>query len=481
MKINFSQIDQVKWLFNNNLAIALLRRENAPLIISFFYLAFKDKSKNIYLNSEINSLLSDYLFETNQPVEQYSGTPKHYLDQWTKEGFLRQYYEPKNDEALFELTPATEQAIRWMTELNKTEFVGTESRLLYVFNMLKDLALGVTDDKEKKRQELEKQKAAIEREIEKLGQEQIDRYDKTKIRESFMLIEESATKLLSDFRQIEENFRKLNASAREDQITKAVSKGKFLDHVFEAQDMIMESDQGKSFRSFWEFLMNQEKQREMETYVQEIFQIPELAEMKSTSFVTRLKVNLVDAGDRVNKTTHLLVEQLRKFIEMKIYLENKRVADIIRQIEELALAVKDSPPATHQFTTIDDKPRVSLVMDRKPYEPPKNPEVDSGNLEEGMADPDSSILFEQQYVNPEALRERIRMLLRGRKQISLGEIVRAIPIEKGLTEVVTYFSIASVYEKENKAIIDAELKETIPYEINEKLNEVTLPKTIFLA
>lgn len=156
MKINFSQIDQVKWLFNNNGAIALLQKENAPLIISFFYLAFKDKNKVVYLNSEITSLLSDYLFETNQPTEQYAGTPRYYLDQWTKDGFLRQYYEPKNDETLFELTPATEQAIRWVTELNKTEFVGTESRLLHVFNMLKDLAMGVTEDKEKRRLEQEK-------------------------------------------------------------------------------------------------------------------------------------------------------------------------------------------------------------------------------------------------------------------------------------------------------------------------------------
>src|SRR5688572_2376103 len=133
MKINFSQLDQVKWLFNNNLSIALMRKENAPLIISFLHLAFKEKSKTVYLSTDINTLLSDYLFEINQPIEQYNGTAKYYLDQWTKEGFLRQYYEAQNDEALVELTPPAEQALRWMTELNKTEFIGTESRLLYVF------------------------------------------------------------------------------------------------------------------------------------------------------------------------------------------------------------------------------------------------------------------------------------------------------------------------------------------------------------
>jgi len=481
MKINFSNIDEVKWLFSNNKAISLIQRENAPLIISFLFLVFKERNKPSYLNSEIASLLSDFLFETNQPKEQYAGTPKHYLDQWTKDGFLRQYYESKNEEALFELTPPAEQAIRWITELNKTEFVGTESRLLQVFNMLKDLAIGVTEDKEKKLLELQKKKAEIENEILRLDQQHIDRYDPTKVKERFLLIEESAIKLLSDFKQIEENFRKLNSKAREDQIKKQLSKGKFLDQVFESQDLIMESDQGKSFRSFWEFLMDQDKQQELESYVQEIFKVPELLEYKDNTLIPRLKINLVDAGDRVNKTTDLLVEQLRKFIELRVYLENKRVAEVIKEIEELALATKNNHPVGNLFIEIDDKPKISLIMERGLYEPPKNPDINSGNLEEGVADSDSSVLYEQLYVNPEVLKERIKLLLRGKKQISLKEISEEIPIEKGLTEIVTYFSIASNLERENKSIIDSELKEKIFYAGDNKTTEVNLPKTTFLA
>lgn len=218
MKINFSNTDDVRWLFTNNRAISLIQKENAPLILAFFIHAFKERNKIAYLNSEISSILSDFLFTANHPTEQYAGTPKYYLEQWTKDGFLRQYYEARNDEAIFELTPAAEQAIRWITELNKTEFVGTESRLLQVFNMLKDLVIGVTQDKEKKLSELEKKKAEIERDIERLHQQEIDRYDPTRIRESFMLIEESSAKLLSDFKQTEENFRNLNSRAREEQI-----------------------------------------------------------------------------------------------------------------------------------------------------------------------------------------------------------------------------------------------------------------------
>lgn len=480
MKINFANPDEIRWLFASNRAISLFQKENAPLILAFFFMAFKDRNRNAYLNSEITSLLSDFLFSINQRGEQYSGTPRYYLEQWTKEGFLRQYYETRKDEATFELTPATEQAINWLTDMNKGEFVGTESRLLQVFNMLKDLVMGVTEDKAMKLRDLEKQKAEIEKEIERLHQQENDRYDPTKIRERFMLIEESSARLLSDFRQIEENFRKLNAQAREDQIRKPVAKGKFLDQVFESRGLIMESDQGKSFRSFWEFLMDQERQQELESYIEEIFSVPELKDRKDSSLLPRLKISLVDAGDRVNKTTDHLVEQLRKFIELKVYLENRRITEIIKEIEESALAVKDNPPAGRRFVELDDKPGISLVMDRKPYDPPKNPDVDSENLEEGVATADASVLFEQLYVDPAVIRERIRLFLRGKKQITLKELTDEVPVEKGLTEIVTYFSVASAMEKENKSMIDKQLKETIFYEKDGRMTEVTLPKTTFL-
>jgi hypothetical protein len=480
MKINLSNINDTKWLFSNNRAIDLLKKDNAPLIISFLYMAFKERNTDKYISSNITSILSDFLFATNFQKEEYSGSPKYYLDQWTNEGFLRQYYEAKNDEASFELTPSSELAIRWLSELNKSESAVMHSRLLQVFNMLKALAIAVTEDKEKKVSELEKEKKEIQTKIENVYKE-LDYVDPIKIKESFLLIEESALKLMSDFKQVEENFRNLNREAREEQIRKPISKGELLDHVFQAQDAIIETPQGKSFRSFWEFLMDQSRQRELEYYIEEIFKVPELSNYKHSSLIPRLKMNLVDAGDRVNRTTDELVEQLRKFMELKIYLENKRVAEIISGIEELAIELKNNPPTSNDFIEIDGKPKVSIVMNRELFKPPHNPEINSAGLEEGVSGTDTSILFEQLYVDPELLKANIKRLLKGSTQISLKEITEKIPIQKGLTEVVTYFSIASGLEKEKKSVITPEEKETIVYYNDGRINEITLPKTIFLS
>lgn len=43
------------------------------------------------------------------------------------------------DEPVYELTPATENALKWLDDLNKQQFVGTHSRLLQLFSILKQI------------------------------------------------------------------------------------------------------------------------------------------------------------------------------------------------------------------------------------------------------------------------------------------------------------------------------------------------------
>lgn len=481
MSPDFSRIADVEWVLSQHKAVSLLRKEHAPLIIAFCHAVFRARNRQTYAASELIALLSDFLFSANDGGERFPGTPKYYLEQWTQAGFLRQFYEVDQEEATIELTPATEKVLQWVTELDRPEFVGTESRLLQIFDLLRNLAFESTLDKDARLKELLRRRQEIDEEILALEEDSLQRLDPTRIRERYFLVEETAGKLLSDFRQIEANFRQLNTQVREDRITKQGSRGQILDDIFEAHDLIMHSDQGKSFSAFWEFLMDQRKQDELDELIQSTFEQPELTGFRPRSVVPRLKMALVDAGDRVHKTTDRLVEQLRRFLAAKTYLENKRAADVIQQIEELALQVRNEPPLQRNFLSIQHKPIIRLVMDRGLYEPPETAKVDSRHLQVGQADVSTDALYDQLYVDPAALRERIRLLLRGRTQISLREIVEEVPIEKGLSELVAYFGIATAYERNRRATINEAVRETIYYRHDDRTFQVELPQTIFLA
>jgi len=480
--IQFSRVEDVDFVLSRNKAVRLLRKEHAPLIIAFLWGSFKEQHRQTYPAGELTTRLSDLLFSINDPEPRFPRPARYYLETWTQEGFLRQYYEEQADEATFELTPATERALLWITELEQTSFVGAESRLLQVFQLLRDLALGTTQDKSLRLEQLRAEKERLEREIEALENDEIQRLDSTRVREQYFLIEEAAAKLLSDFRQIEENFRLLNAKAREEQITKAASRGAILDDIFDAQDAILETDQGRTFSAFWAFLMNQQRQDELDEWTRQLFTLPELAQLRRRSAIPRLKMSLVTAGDRVNKTTDRLVEQLRRFLQSRAALENKRVAQVITEIEQLAIRVKEEPPNDKRFFAIEHQPDVHLVMDRGPYEPPQAPRLITRGIQTGRGQMvPTHTLYEQLYIDPAELRGRIKTLLRGRDQISLQEVVEAIPIEKGLSELVAYFSIATDWEGKHKAVIRRERRQRLFYTQAEETYFIELPETIFMA
>ena len=74
---------------------------------------------------------------------------QRYLDAWASDehAWLRKYYPADSDEVHYDLTPATERAIDWVVELGTRRFVGTESRLMAIFDLLHQLVQGTELDR----------------------------------------------------------------------------------------------------------------------------------------------------------------------------------------------------------------------------------------------------------------------------------------------------------------------------------------------
>ena len=121
--------------------LKLLRATYAPLIISFLYQSFKKNNKDTITNTELKTALSDYLYNLNLTLGEtaFPGTAQEYLDTWANMDFLRKHYITTSDEPVFELTPASEKALGFIKELEKREFIGTESRLIKIFNYLNEI------------------------------------------------------------------------------------------------------------------------------------------------------------------------------------------------------------------------------------------------------------------------------------------------------------------------------------------------------
>ena len=460
----------------------LLCVDNAPLIISFFYRAFIQPNCRSLKQSEITEKLEDSLFHLRQiHKDKYPKTAKAYLTDWANgdNAFLRKYYAENSDEAEFDLTPASEKSIEWLRSLEQKQFIGTESRLLTVFELLETILQTTQTDPQQRIAELEAQKTAIDAEIARLQQGEVMSYDPRQVKERFYQVEDTARGLLMDFRQVEENFRQLDRNTREKITTSNKNKGELLDEIFGEQDDIGDSDQGKSFQAFWGLLMSPAKQEQLNDLIQKVLSLDEVKSCEPDELLPKMKYHLLEAGEKVQRTSSSLVEQLRRYLDDQVWLENKRIMSIIHEVEKSAIAIKQTPPKDKDFTFLDDiKAPIELPVSRALFRPPSRPIISEAKLSAGTAKFSSDLLYTQHYVDIEMLQARINKALQSKQQITLLELCQQHPLEKGLSELIAYMNIAC--QDNSNALIDSEKEVDISWVNQDGIGKsVKMPGVIY--
>ncbi|MBS2005267.1 MAG: DUF3375 family protein, partial [Cyanobacteria bacterium SZAS LIN-5] len=199
------KFDDVEALRSKHPAWKLLRAEHAPLVISFLSRAFVEPNERVIPQSILVESLEDYLYTLRERFGENSyKDAMYYLNDWcsSDKAWLRKFYLRGSDEAQFDLTPSTEKAISWINALSARNFIGTESRLLTLFDLLRQMAEGSETDPAIRIAELEKRRDEINKEISRIQDGDISLLDETKIRDRYQQFTAIAKELLSDFREV---------------------------------------------------------------------------------------------------------------------------------------------------------------------------------------------------------------------------------------------------------------------------------------
>jgi hypothetical protein len=477
----------IKSRLQNHKTFQLFRKERAPQMLAFFQEAFKkgqrsDLPKSALVHElgaflEYLALLDD---SRNEDPEPKGRDPASLLDEWADEGYLRKFYIVASDEAHYDLTPETEKALEWLNELSAKRFVGTESRLLAVFNLMQDIVIGASQDAEQRIASLEAKKAAIEREIADIRAGKSQGLDSRGIKERYYELEDSARRLLSEFKQVESNFRELDRDARAKIIAAEDDKGRVLRDIFEFRDAIMASDQGKSFSAFWSFLMSTDKKNEFASLASKIVQLPEVRDLPQNLSVDLFDQHLVTAGARVHYLSRSLNEELRALLDDRNRREGRTVVRLAEEVRRLALELRDNPPQNRAFLSFEGEVDIELVMDRPLYRPQEKVEISVGLGDMGVSTSELEALFDQEAVDLDLIKERVRKALWNRPQVPLEDVLGQYPIEKGAGELLGYLSVAA--EPGAALVSETERIElTIANIHTGKAYAVSFPRTIYLA
>lgn len=479
MNLNYATLDSLR---RNHPAWRLLRSDHAPLVASFLHRVFIMPNVRAIAQSDLSETLEDELFtlrEQNGP-EIFNKSAPEYLNDWAgnDRGWLRKFYPSGSDEPHFDLTPATEKALVWLAGLTERAFVGTESRLLTLFDLLKQMSEGSEIDPQARIAELRRRRDAIDADIARIQAGDVPLLDETALKDRFQQFVQLARELLSDFREVEHNFRSLDRRVRERIALWDGAKGALLEDIMGERDAIADSDQGRSFRAFWDFLMSQSRQEELTSLVQRVLSLPPLAELKPDARLRRVHYDWLEAGEQTQRTVARLSEQLRRFLDDRTWLENRRIMDILRGIESKALAVRDCPPTGDLMTIADTAATIELPMERPLYTPPMKPLIANIELEDGIGDVDASALYSQVVIDKAELSGYIRQELQTLSQISLCELVKIYPLQHGLAELVTYLQLASDL---SHTVVDDDTIDTVEWQTpGGATRRARLPRILFV-
>lgn len=372
---------------------------------------------------------------------------KNTIRDWTNKGFLTNY-RVENGDIYYELSPHTNKTINWLYSLEKKEFVGAESKFKDIFNKLKELVEFTNEDKEKRIEILEDRKLQIEQEIQqlKIG-EDVKIFEEHEIIPRFQQLTFSAKELLSDFKEVEENFKNITKEIYQKHTDVDLSKSDVLNFTFDAIDDLRESHQGKSFYAFWQFLMDRNLQEEWSELTNELYStLNEKGININDTFLKGMKNYLHISGKKVYQANDKMAEKMSRIIRENSHSDKELTNKVIQEIKSHLTEISKTKKIPEISIEVETDAIINIPFEKRlTFEPKEDIVYESKpKLAENEISQSTQLskIFNQNIIDKKILRNRIKDILNEKSQTTLSEVIeQSGGIDKGLPELFGYFGV----------------------------------------
>jgi hypothetical protein len=455
----------------------LLLADHAPMIASFLHQAFTATNARGVSQEQLAAQLEDHLFRLHDAAGEilFPKAATSYLDDWASDarGWLRKYYPTGLDEPCYDLTPASELALQCLRQFEERPFIGTGARLSAVRHALQEITDGTELNPRERIAMLRARKAGIDAEIALIEQGRVELMEPAHIRDRTQYATDTLRSVLSDLRAVEQNFRAAGRAFHA-----RITAGEDLPGAaVDAADPIADSEEGASFSLFQALLSSGSAQEQLGRLLDKLA-VLETRGLQGGSELRRIVHQLRHASETTETTATHISRQSRRQRNERARLENRRMMQLLRGIEQKALALRDSAPDT-AFIDIDEPaPTLGLPMDRMLFNPPFKPRIRQRRIEEGPErDLPASALFARAQVDSLRLAANVRAALKDRAQVTLADVLASYPPRHGLAELAAYLELAS---HDLHCAIDEERTQVVHWnDIDGKTRQATLPLVIY--
>ena len=445
-------------ILNSSPSVSLLRAHSCGLILEFLTSVLTETStisqENLY--NRLAEYLNDNVFDPDEDdnitvFDTCEEKAEKLIKKWTDNGYLTNYTNEDGD-ILYQLSSHTCKVIDWISSLKREEYIGTESKFKSIISQLKELVENTNEDKTQRIQMLEKKKLEIEQKIARLQMgDDVEVFDEYQIVPRFHEINKRAKELLSDFKDVDDNFKTIIKEIYQKQIDPHLSKGGILQSTFDALDELKSSSQGKSFYAFWEFLMAHEMQSELDSLIEELFKTLEERNIENNDlFLQNMVTYLYESGRKVYQSNDRMAKKLSHIIRETEDSKSDITKQTIQEIKDILIEISKKGKRPDIALEVDDGPEISIPFERKlcfemseNIEYTQRPEIKAISLDELN---ELGKVFSNITIDRKALEKNIRGILSERGQTTISDIIQQHPLRKGLPELFAYFGVLSRFK-----------------------------------
>jgi hypothetical protein len=320
----------------------------------------------------------------------------------------------------------------------------------------------------------------IEHQIQQLQMgEDIKVFEEFEIVPRFQQINKLAKELLTDFKDVDDNFKNIIKEIYQKQIDPTLKKGGILQYTFDALDELKSSSQGKSFYAFWEFLLAREMQSELDTLITDLFRtLKEKNIDGGDTFLQNMVEYLYESGRKVYQTNDKMADKLSRIIRENEISRSDVSKRLVQEIKNTLIEISKKGQKPDVSLSVDDGMEISIPFDRKiTFEQNESTEYDSIPETETLSIEDLGELgkvFSNVYVDRKILVKNIRETMKGKSQVTLLDVVEQFPLKQGLPELFAYFGALGQFQHKT---VNEEKRQAIVFD-HQNNKRIRIPEVI---
>ena len=433
----------------------LLAAHRAPVILALLQGTFLDSDKTLPGSVLIERLTRDFE-QLRVAGEELPQTPQAAVAEWLSQGWLIRRLPAGASEEEYELASDAISAVRFASGALKPRTTATESRLSTVIQQLSRLAEDTDADADRRLAALMAERERIDSQILALERDGVRVLPDDRALERAREVISLAEELTTDFRNVRDEFDRLNRGLRQSLLDNDGSRGDVLESLFDGVDLIGESEAGRTFHAFWGLLTDSEQSMTLVDALQAVIDRPFASKLDTSErkFLLGLTSRLMDEGRGVHDVLQHFARSLKSFVQSREFLEQRRLHSLLKQATQAALTAKDNVRANADidFSLMQTSSKLRSLS-QWALNDPADRVTDASMAPPELAELSLDLVADmvrQAEIDFRTLRAHIRTALAAKSQVSVGDILAVSPPEQGLGSVVGYLVLAARHGETTK-------------------------------